>query len=86
MTLDSLPIILQKTISTLGIKHRSEAAYNTWLRGVSNYLTQQNPAIDSVIETYAINSNDPQQVRGVAYTLLTLINDQIEEDKRRGKK
>lgn len=87
MTLDSLPIISEDVLGPHGVRHRSEREYLAWLRDVDKYLKDKNPLLNALIETYARNSNDPKQVRGVAYTLLTFINHQLEADEmgREGK-
>lgn len=80
MTLDKLPVLSAEVISTHATRHRSEQEYFKWINETEQYLQQKNPNVHKLIEFYAINSNDPKHVRGIAYTLLTLINHQLQAD------
>ena len=81
MTLDSLPILSENVLRSHQARLRNEVEYKSWLIKTDRTIRTENPVLYNLIEVYANNSDDPKLVRGVSYTLLTLIAHQIEADK-----
>jgi hypothetical protein len=81
MGLEQLPIVSKKALVAHGLRHRNSPVYELWLRDAYNNLKKENPILYAMIEAYANQSSDPQSVRGISYTLLTLISDQLKESK-----
>jgi len=81
MGLEQLPIVSRKALFAHRLRHRNSPVYELWLRDADNNLKKENPILYAMIEAYANQSSDPQSVRGISYTLLTLISDQLKESK-----
>lgn len=81
MTLDELPIVSIETLEAHSARLRNEKEFMGFVGGTFNYLLTKNPALYSIIEAEAGDNPDPTHVRRVAYTVLTLVNDQLSAEK-----
>lgn len=77
MTLEELPIVSEETFEAHWARLRSSERYAEFIKETVGYLLKYNLSLARYLASESQGSSDPEGILRTAYTVLSLINEQL---------